>query len=111
MATAEQFLLGTLDETLAFDAVIEQLGRLPAPQGAPNDASPDVATRPGALLGRALAGGAEATFQALAAADHARLHAGMSYWWTQGGAEFAPVAYSARGLPDPALFKRMLGAG
>jgi type VI secretion system protein ImpM len=34
--------------------------------------------------------------------------AAASFWWTEGGGEFPPMALCARGLPDPFHYASML---
>lgn len=105
---AENLLLSALAEGVVFDDLTGALARLPQAPEAGKVETVGMAARDGTLvldmapasLGAALAG--------LRVRDQARTYAGMSYWWTIGGEDFAPRLVSARLLPDPYLFAGML---
>lgn len=106
---AEELLLSVLAQDSTFDAVKDALAAFPDPP-APSEPTPArgaARLRDGTLVGPAEAGFAEA-LGSLRTPGAARLHAGMSYWWTQGGEGFAPRVASSRGLPDPAFVTGML---
>lgn len=106
--TAEGFLLATLSEP-SFDAVTAGLAALPDP--APASAPPGSGVsrlRGGTLLGGADGGGIRAVFARMRPLAAAGLHAGMTHWWTAGGAGFPARAVTSRGLPEPGFFGGML---
>jgi type VI secretion system protein ImpM len=111
MAEGERFLLSTLDERRSFDGLMQELTELPSPDMAHPEAPPGLESRVDGTLELPLAGSAGTIFRALATADHARLFARMSFWWTMGGQGFEPAALSVRGLPQASLYLRMLGSG
>jgi type VI secretion system protein ImpM len=47
-------------------------------------------------------------FASLRQADCDNIYAGNTFWWTVGGEDFAPMAFSVRRMPDPFLFAGML---
>jgi type VI secretion system protein ImpM len=106
---AEDFLLATLDRTRSFEDISAALEALAPP------AMEGLACRSGAVLrlGETMVGAITAgmTFQSaletLRQNNHAT-SAAASFWWTEGGAEFPPMALAVRGLPDPFHYSRML---
>lgn len=110
----EAFLLGALTREDGFETVAADLAAMPDPAGLPAAGEPPgdgaVRLRDGTLVGPA-EGGVSAALARLRPLDHARLHAGMSYWWTAGGEGFAPRVAACRRLPDPYAFAGMLTGG
>jgi type VI secretion system protein ImpM len=108
-AAAEEFLLSTLDRERSFEQISAALDALPAPQVGPtvNEAGQIV------RLGEVSAGlvSAGKSFQTALASlrenNHA-ISAAASFWWTEGGGDFPPMALSSRGLPDPFRYSTML---
>jgi type VI secretion system protein ImpM len=47
-------------------------------------------------------------FGSLRSADHDRIYAATTCWWTVGGEGFAPMALCGKRMPDPFLFSAML---
>jgi type VI secretion system protein ImpM len=108
-AALEEFLLATLQHDLPFESILAALERLPPPAVQPVDLPPPLArARDGTLAALAPAADFSAVFARLRIADFARLCAGSSFWWTIGGADLAPLAFSAARMPDPFLFAAML---
>ncbi|GBU20100.1 MULTISPECIES: type VI secretion system-associated protein TagF [Methylobacterium] len=106
---AESLLLSVLTDETGFEAVAAALAACPDPPAPPEPLSGGgvVRLRGGALVAPAAAGLGEA-LGALRTPGAARLHAGMTYWWTPGGEGFAPRVASCRGMPDPAFVTGML---
>jgi type VI secretion system protein ImpM len=108
-AVAEEFLLATLDQSRRFEDISAALDNLPSPRIQPIVASSDGILR----LGQAMAGNITAgkTFQdalgALRRSNHST-SATATYWWTEGGGDFPPIALCAHRLPDPFHFANML---
>jgi type VI secretion system protein ImpM len=102
---AEDLLLGALAPVATYEAVQEALAALPAP-AAPLPEGGRAAD--GTLVGPVGEGGLPALMAAFRTADHARLYAGATFWWTVGGDDYPPRALAARGLPTPHLFAGML---
>ena len=109
-AAAEAFLLGTLTREDAFEAVAAEVAAMPEPSASLPAAGDAVRLRDGTLVAPA-ADGFPAALARLRPLDHARLHAGMCYWWTAGGEGFAPRVVACRLLPDPYAFAGMLTGG
>jgi type VI secretion system protein ImpM len=109
-AATEEFLLRTLERDIAFETVTQALDALAPPMQEPADALPPTLARlaPGAV-GTAVAGRDHVdVFSALRAANHASAYAAASAWWTLGGDDFPPLAFTCRGLPSPFLYANML---
>jgi type VI secretion system protein ImpM len=47
-------------------------------------------------------------FASLRHADYDNVYAGTTFWWTDGGEDFKPMALSVKRMPDPFLFAGML---
>jgi type VI secretion system protein ImpM len=107
---AEAFLLSTLSDGAAFEAVTAGLAALPdaMPSGLPAPTAGTRRLRGGALIAPAEGSDVAGALNRLRPLAHAGLHAGMSYWWTVGGAGFPALALTVRGLPDPYLFAGFL---
>ncbi|KQO91894.1 hypothetical protein ASF36_18750 [Methylobacterium sp. Leaf90] len=107
---AEAFLLSTLSDDAAFEAVAADLAALPdaVPSGLPALTDEVVRLRGGAMLTPVTEDGVAASLTKLRRLGHASLHVDMSYWWTAGGGGFPALALTTRGLPDPYLFAGFL---
>ncbi len=108
-AQVEQFLFATLEPATVFESVTAGLEQLPAPQEANMVMQPDqqaLSPHPGVVIR------GEQSFDAMFAQarrlDSANASAAMSYWWTAGGADFAPRAIAAPQMLDPYVFTSML---
>jgi type VI secretion system protein ImpM len=105
---AEDLLLSALAPEATYEAVRGGLAGLRAPACAPGPAAPGERGPDGTLVATIGEGGLPDLLASLRAADHARLYAGATFWWTVGGEDYAPRALAARGLPTPHLFAGML---
>jgi type VI secretion system protein ImpM len=108
-ARAEEFLLSTLERSKSFEEIAARLDDMPVPH-----VEPTVSSAKGLLsfgdktVGAMTAG---STFRnaltALRQSNHGT-SAAASFFWTEGGGEFPPMALSARGLPDAFNYSVML---
>jgi type VI secretion system protein ImpM len=107
---AEEFLLATLQEGVAFEATTAALDALAPPTIHSATEFPDgIGLITDSCVG---AGAAEKPFPELfadmRAAYHNGIYAAASFWWTLGGGSYPPFALSCRGMPNPFLFANML---
>jgi type VI secretion system protein ImpM len=109
-ASAEEFLLSTLDKTATFEALTSALDQLPGPKYSPVDSlSEGLSTlAPGVVAGPSDESSFSHLFESLRAANHAALYTGASFWWTIGGGDCKPFGFCCRRLPDPSVFAKML---
>jgi type VI secretion system protein ImpM len=109
-SAAEALLLGVLTREDGFDAVAAEVAALPDPlrSALPPSAAGAVRLRDGTLTTLVADDDPSAALARLRPLDHARLHAGMSYWWTAGGEDFSPRVAACRRFPDPYAFAGML---
>jgi type VI secretion system protein ImpM len=106
---AEDFLISTLDQDKTFEAAAEDLNELAMPLQTRLAPSADVFADRNAMVSikndeRHFA----EVFASLRRADPDNIYAGTTFWWTAGGEDFAPMAFSAKRMPDPFLFAGML---
>lgn len=109
---AENMLLSTLDDGVPFEETLAALEALKLPNATPLPDPPDGVKINGSItiaIGNT-DGAHDAPLQALHAAHMARRPDHQSIWWTIGGENFPPLAFSVDGLPDAALFQRMMAA-
>ena len=99
----EDFLLATLEPTLPYEAVQDLLSKIAAPRIQPNGASQSAA-----IVRTADISNFPESFGAIRTANAYRFFAGKSFWWTVGGVEYNPIAIVCHGMPEPALFSKML---
>jgi len=108
-ALAEEFLLSTLERSKSFEEISARLDDMPVPH-----VEPTVSSAKGILsfgdktIGAMTAGG---TFQSALTALRQGNHgtsAAASFWWTEGGGDFPPMALSTHGLPDAFSYSAML---
>jgi type VI secretion system protein ImpM len=108
-ATAEGFLLSTLDLNRSFDDISRDLEAMPPPLvEATVKGSEDIRVIGDTMVGVIAAG---QTFQdSLHMLRHSNhdSSAATSFWWTEGGGNFPPMALCARGMPDPFGYSIML---
>ena len=106
---AENFLLSTLDQQAVFEDVSSALERLAVPR----TQSPGADDGKVVALGKGMAAmisagdGFGAALSSLRAASP-DVYAAASFWWTNGGGDFPPMALSCRGLPDPYRYSTLL---
>ena len=110
-ASAEAFLLGALTREDPFEALLAEVAAMPDPAAQPPAAEGVGRLGDGTLTASVEEGGVGAAFARLRRLDHARLHGGMTYWWTAGGEGFPPRAVACRRFPDPYAFAGMLTGG
>lgn len=100
-AAAEAFLLSTLDQTKSFDDISTALEVMPGPLAAVVSDSTETIAIGETMVGIFAAG---RTFQdsllMLRQGNHGT-SAAASFWWTEGGGSFPPMAFCSRGMPDP----------
>jgi type VI secretion system protein ImpM len=108
---AEEFLISTLDHDKTFEMTMTELEALAAPLQAelPKASTADMIVESDGTLGvKAGERPFADLFGSLRAADHERIYAATSCWWTVGGEDFAPFALCGKRMPDPFLFAAML---
>ena len=107
---AENFLLATLEPSLSFDDILGQLDALPQPEPHPFGEAGEGQTRLAqtCLFAAPDNGVSASLFAQMRAADWLSIHAGRSYWWTQGGDGFVAQAIGAQGMPPPEVFAGFL---
>jgi len=106
---AEDFLLSTLDRERSFEQISAALDALPAPRAEPTVSESDDIFRLGEVSTGLVSAGKsfQAAITSLRASNHA-ISAAASFWWTEGGGDFPPMALASRGLPDPFRYATML---
>ena len=106
---AEAFLLSTLDQAKSFEDISAALEAMPAPPiEATVSPSNDIQALGDKMVGMVTAG---KTFQDSLSALRQKNHetsAAASFWWTEGGGNFPPMALCSRGMPDPFRYSTML---
>jgi type VI secretion system protein ImpM len=106
---AENFLLGTLEHDVAFEATTAALDRLPAPSDlGPPPRSETMVALPQGVVAMARFRPLNELFESIRVADHAGTYAAATFWWTIGGKGYEPLAMSGKRMPDPFLFTEML---
>ena len=111
-AAVEAMLLYALDESAAYESVLERLQALPQPAmpvvtpDARNvrDLGPAHAVRVGE------AAPFDSAFLALAAERQRVVEEASCFFWTIGGDDFPPVAVQSAGLPDPTMLTALLSS-
>jgi type VI secretion system protein ImpM len=108
-AAAEEFLLATLDQARSFEDISAALDAMPLPLAeASIVSSPEIVAIDDKLAGIVTAGKAfQESFLTLRQSNHGT-SAAASFWWTEGGENFPPMALGSRGMPDPFRYSIML---
>jgi type VI secretion system protein ImpM len=108
--TAEDFLLSTLDKEVTFETITNSLDQLAAPsQPVPDSPPAGVSQLKEGVTAAALGDQSFADlFTLLRAANHPRIYAAASFWWTVGGGDCVPFGFCCQRMPDPFLFTNML---
>ena len=108
--TAEDFLLSTLDNKVAFEAITNALEQLAAPTHQPMDSPPEgLSILKNGIVASPLGNRSFSDlFALLRTANHSSLYAAASFWWTLGGGDCQPFGFCCRRMPDPSLFTNML---
>jgi type VI secretion system protein ImpM len=109
-ATAEEFLLSTLDTEVAYDSTIRALEQLSPPNSHALHECPDGMSPVGDDTIMAEIGDQSFSdvFASLRAANHAGTYAVASFWWTLGGGGFQAIGLCCRRMPDPSLQAGMM---
>jgi type VI secretion system protein ImpM len=109
-ATAEDFLLSTLQKDIAYDSITGALDLLSPPPCCVGNAIPDGMSliMDGAVLSPLGKKKFSDVFASLRTANHLSTYAAASFWWTLGGGDFQPVGFCCRRMPDPSLQAGML---
>ncbi len=107
---AEDFLLSTLDNKVAFETITNELEQLTAPTYQPTDSPPaDLSIlKNGIVAGQLGNRSFSDLFVLLRTANHSSIYAAASFWWTVGGGDYQPFGFCCQRLPDPSLFTNML---
>lgn len=108
-AAAEEFLLATLDQARSFEDISAALDAMTLPLAeASVVSSPEVIAIDDKLAGIVTAGRTfQESFLTLRQSNHGT-SAAASFWWTEGGGSFPPMALGSRGMPDPFRYSVML---
>ena len=107
---AEEFLLRTLEANIAFDTVTQALDQLEVPvqEFCETPPQPLRSLAPGTIAAAVEDRSHAEVSSDLRAANHASTYAAASAWWTLGGDDFQPLAFTCRRMPSPFLFTTML---
>ena len=110
---AESFLLSTLEADATYDDIQARLTALPEPRPYQALGGEERLIRVGEHCRFAAPENGVSTvlFQQFRSADWLTIHAGRSYWWTQGGEGFPVQALAAAGMPPPEAFAGLLTGG
>jgi type VI secretion system protein ImpM len=106
---AEDFLISTLDHDKTFETTVADLNALASPLQSELPKTSDIFVEGDGSVG-VKAGERHFVdlFGSLRQADHNRIYAATTCWWTVGGEDFAPMALCMKRMPDPFLFAAML---
>jgi type VI secretion system protein ImpM len=109
-AAAEDFLLGTLDEAVPYEATQVRLAALGAPRDMAESplVAGEIASQGPYLIADPRDPSAEAALAVMAGAERDSRLKGASYWWTLGGEGTPARAIRTRGMPDPFSFADFL---
>ena len=106
---AETFLLSTLAQDASFEDISAELDGLAVPSTRSDaEAAAGIVSLGDGMAGMAIAGTDITTTLSALRAARPEVYAAASFWWTAGGGDFAPLALSCRGLPDPFRYSTML---
>lgn len=103
---AERFLLATLDPDVSFETTATALEQM-HPAGLQPQSKVEL-IRSGNLVGTTPGEDGFAGSLATLRSTNPGLYAAGTFWWTAGGTDFAPMALSCRGLPDPYDYSTLL---
>jgi len=108
--SAEDFLLSTLDNKVAFEAITNALEQLTVPTHQPTGSPPEGLSilKNGIVAGQLGNRSFSDLFALLRTANHSNLCAAASGWWTVGGGDCQPFGFCCQRLPEPSLFTNML---
>jgi type VI secretion system protein ImpM len=106
---AEHLLLSVLDDRVSFEDTQRELAGLRLPGirqdgGGPSDAIGGA----GATVAKVGEQALSEVFTGMRRADHAGIYSAATFWWTEGGEGYEPMALGGRRMPSPHLFSAML---
>jgi type VI secretion system protein ImpM len=105
----EKFLLSTLDREISFGQITATLEALPVPRvEATVTGSDDIVRLSDEAAGVVAAGTSFRDALAKVRASNHGASAAATFWWTDGGGDFPPMALACRGLLDPFGYCAML---
>jgi type VI secretion system protein ImpM len=108
-AAAEEFLLSTLDLTRSFDEISTALDAMPTPLVETTiGSSREILAVGDATVGMVATGRAFQDSLVMLRHSNHWSSAAASFWWTEGGGNFPPMALCSRGMPDPFRYSIML---
>ena len=109
-ASAEQFLLSTLDDKVTFEAITKALDDLAAPTSQPTSLPQAGVSilKNGVFTGPLGDRSFSDLFGLLRTANSSSIYAAASFWWSAGGGDYKPFGFCCRHMPDPFLFTNML---
>jgi type VI secretion system protein ImpM len=106
---AESFLLSTLAQDATFEDISAALDGLAAPRTRSRAAADTgIVSLGDGMAGMVVSGTDVATTLSALRAASPEVYAAASFWWTAGGGDFAPLALSCRGLPEPFRYSTLL---
>jgi type VI secretion system protein ImpM len=105
---AEAFLLSTLDQARSFEDISAALEVLPAPPIEATSPSKDILALGDNMVGMITAGKAFRDSLSVLRQSNHETSAAASFWWTEGGGNFPPMALCSRGMPNPFRYSTML---
>ena len=106
-SSAEDFLLSTLDRAKSFDEISAALDALPPPNMETTvNGSNEVVTLGDTVVAAITAGKSFQEALTLLRENNHGTSAAASFWWTEGGTNFAPMALASRGLPIRSVTRR-----
>jgi type VI secretion system protein ImpM len=107
-ARAEEFLLSQLEHDVPFDSTTAGLEQFEPPACSAAMTDDMIPLARGGTARPVSQRPIDEVFASLRTADHARVYASASFWWTIGGEGYAPIALNSARMPDPFLFSDML---
>ena len=109
-AAAENFLLSTLDNKVAFETVTNALDQLAVPTHQPTGSLSDgMSMLSNGVIASPLGNRSFSDlFALLRTANNSSIYAAASFWWTAGGGDFKPIGFCCQHMPAPMLFTTML---
>jgi type VI secretion system protein ImpM len=109
-ATAENFLLSTLDKEITYEAITQALDQLEGPIVQSNDSSLEgISILKSGITASSLGPRSFSDlFATLRVANYPNIYAAASFWWTVGGGDCQPLGFCCRGMPEPPVFATIL---
>ena len=103
-------MLSGLEESARYEALTEALDAVAAPSTQPPKVEVEGLTRvaDGCAVMPAPPQALSQIFASVRAQNHEHAYATTTFWWTLGGADYAPLAIVATRMPNPHVFTGML---